>query len=100
MNAAKKKGLGRGLSALFGDSQPKKNTKVANQINVVAIADLSRNPYQPRQIFKEEKLEELANSIKKNGIIQPIAVRPSKSNLGKYEIIAGERRWLAAQRAG
>ena len=100
MNAGKKKGLGRGLSALFGDSQPKENTKVENQINVVAIADLSRNPYQPRQIFKEEKLEELANSIKKNGIIQPIAVRPSKSNLGKYEIVAGERRWLAAQRAG
>ena len=100
MNAGKKKGLGRGLSALFGDSQPKENTKVKNQINVVAIADLSRNPYQPRQIFKEEKLEELANSIKKNGIIQPIAVRPSKSNLGKYEIVAGERRWLAAQRAG
>ena len=100
MNAGKKKGLGRGLSALFGDSQPKENTKVENQINVVAIADLSRNPYQPRQIFKEEKLEELANSIKKNGLIQPIAVRPSKSNLGKYEIVAGERRWLAAQRAG
>ncbi len=100
MNAGKKKGLGRGLSALFGDSQPKENTKVENQINVVAIADLSRNPYQPRQTFKEEKLEELANSIKKNGIIQPIAVRPSKSNLGKYEIVAGERRWLAAQRAG
>ena len=100
MNAGKKKGLGRGLSALFGDSQPKENKKVENQINVVAIADLSRNPYQPRQIFKEEKLEELANSIKKNGLIQPIAVRPSKSNLGKYEIVAGERRWLAAQRAG
>ena len=100
MNAGKKKGLGRGLSALFGDSQPKENTKPINQINLVAIADLSRNPYQPRQNFKEEKLEELANSIKKNGIIQPIAVRPSKLNLGKYEIVAGERRWLAAQRAG
>ena len=100
MNAGKKKGLGRGLSALFGDSQPKANTKPINQINLVAIADLSRNPYQPRQNFKEEKLEELANSIKKNGIIQPIAVRPSKLNLGKYEIVAGERRWLAAQRAG
>ena len=67
---------------------------------MVAIADLSRNPYQPRQNFKEEKLDELANSIKKNGIIQPIAVRPSKSNTGKYEIVAGERRWLAAQKAG
>ena len=100
MNAGKKKGLGRGLSALFGDSSPKENTKIANKVNTVAIADLSRNSYQPRQNFKEEKLEELANSIRKNGIIQPIAVRPDKSNLGKYEIVAGERRWLAAQRAG
>ena len=100
MNAGKKKGLGRGLSALFGDAAPKKQTSVANQNNVAAISDLTRNPYQPRQNFKEDKLEELANSIRKNGIIQPIAVRPSKSGPGKYEIIAGERRWLAAQRAG
>ena len=100
MNASKKKGLGRGLSALFGDSTPKEKTKITNQSNMVAIADLSRNPYQPRQNFKEEKLDELANSIKKNGIIQPIAVRPSKTSAGKYEIVAGERRWLAAQRAG
>ena len=100
MNTGKKKGLGRGLSALFGDTSPKDNTKIANKVNTVAIADLSRNSYQPRQNFKEEKLEELANSIRKNGIIQPIAVRPDKSNLGKYEIVAGERRWLAAQRAG
>ena len=100
MNAGRKKGLGRGLSALFGDSSPDKKTKIENQVNMVAIADLSNNPYQPRQNFKEEKLEELANSIRKNGIIQPIAVRRSKSNSGKYEIVAGERRWLAAQRAG
>ena len=100
MNTGKKKGLGRGLSALFGDSSPKEKTLETNQMNMVAIADLSRNPYQPRQNFKEEKLEELSKSIKKNGIIQPIAVRPSKSNAGKFEIIAGERRWLAAQRAG
>ena len=100
MNAGKKKGLGRGLSALFGDTSHKENTKVTSKINTVSISDLSRNSYQPRQNFKEEKLEELANSIRKNGIIQPIAVRPDKSNLGKYEIVAGERRWLAAQRAG
>ena len=100
MNTGKKKGLGRGLSALFGDSSPKEKTLETNQMNMVAIADLSRNPYQPRQNFKEEKLEELSKSIKKNGVIQPIAVRPSKSNAGKFEIIAGERRWLAAQRAG
>ena len=85
---------------MFGDSTPKEKTQISKQNNVIPIADLSRNPYQPRQNFKEEKLEELANSIRKNGIIQPIAVRPSKSSTGKYEIIAGERRWLAAQRAG
>ena len=96
----KKKGLGRGLSALFGDSAPKENKQISNQNNMVPIADLTRNPYQPRQNFKEEKLEELANSIRKNGVIQPIAVRPSNSNSYKYEIVAGERRWLAAQRAG
>ena len=100
MNPSRKKGLGRGLSALFGDTTPEEKTKTTNQSNMVAIADLSRNPYQPRQNFKEEKLEELANSIRKNGIIQPIAVRLSKSSSGKYEIVAGERRWLAAQKAG
>ena len=100
MKIGKKKGLGRGLSALFGDTPAKENKREINKNNLVAIADLSRNPYQPRQNFKEEKLDELANSIKKNGIIQPIAVRPSKSNTGKYEIVAGERRWLAAQKAG
>ena len=100
MNAGKKKGLGRGLSALFGDSSPKEKEQSLNYSNMIAIADLSRNPYQPRQSFKEEKLEELANSIRKNGIIQPIAVRVSKNGPSKYEIVAGERRWLAAQRAG
>ncbi len=100
MNAGKKKGLGRGLSALFGDSSPKEKNQTTRQNNMMSIADLSRNPYQPRQNFREEKLDELANSIRKNGIIQPIAVRPSKSSSGKYEIVAGERRWLAAQRAG
>tara|TARA_E500000178_G_C16953051_1_gene722240 strand:+ start:214 stop:1065 length:852 start_codon:yes stop_codon:yes gene_type:complete len=98
--SSKKKGLGRGLSALFGDEKPVDKSKKVNQTNAVAISDLSRNPYQPRQHFSVEKLEELANSIKKNGVIQPIAVRPSKLENGKYEIVAGERRWLAAQRAG
>ena len=100
MSPGKKKGLGRGLSALFGDSTHEEKKPTINQPNTAAISDLSRNPYQPRQNFKEEKLEELANSIRKNGIIQPIAVRPSKSDSNKYEIVAGERRWLAAQRAG
>ena len=100
MSPVKKKGLGRGLSALFGDDKPKDQAKAVNQTNLISISDLSRNPYQPRQNFKEEKLEELANSIRKNGVIQPIAVRPNKSDKGKFEIVAGERRWLAAQRAG
>ena len=98
----KKKGLGRGLSALFGDEKTENKSKIKNiASNTKAlIGDLTRNPYQPRQIFNEEKLEELANSIKKNGVIQPIAVRTDKSNEGKYQIVAGERRWLAAQKAG
>jgi ParB family chromosome partitioning protein len=100
MNTSKKKGLGRGLSALFGDEKPKEKLQEINKSNSVSISDLSRNPYQPRQHFSEEKLEELAKSIKKNGVIQPVAVRQSKSDTSKYEIVAGERRWLAAQRAG
>ena len=99
MSPIKKKGLGRGLSALFGDEAPKTVVK-GNEIKRISISDLSRNPYQPRETFNEFKLDELANSIKKNGIIQPIAVRPKKSESGKYEIVAGERRWLAAQKAG
>jgi len=100
MSSGKKKGLGRGLSALFGDDKPKEENLLKKELNVVSIGDLSRNPYQPRQSFNESKLEELSNSIKKNGIIQPIAVRLKKDEPGKYEIVAGERRWLAAQKAG
>ena len=100
MTTGKKKGLGRGLSALFGDEEPKGKNIEKKELNKVSISDLSRNPYQPREIFNETKLEELTKSIKKNGVIQPIAVRPKKNELGKYEIVAGERRWLAAQKAG
>ena len=100
MSSGNKKGLGRGLSALFGDAKPKEENLLKKELNVVSIGDLSRNPYQPRQSFNESKLEELSNSIKKNGIIQPIAVRLKKDEPGKYEIVAGERRWLAAQKAG
>ena len=98
----KKKGLGRGLSALFGDdkSENKPKTKNIASNTKALIGDLTRNPFQPREIFNEKKLEELANSIKKNGVIQPIAVRPDKSDEAKYQIVAGERRWLAAQKAG
>ena len=98
MNAAKK-GLGRGLSALFGDIE-KKSGSNQTQANKIPIADLQRNKYQPRTIFDEKKLAELSSSIKQNGVIQPIAVRHSKYEPGKYEIVAGERRWLAAQKAG
>ena len=98
MNAAKK-GLGKGLSALFGDIEVKSGLSDLNT-NSLPIADLERNKYQPRSIFDEDKLNELSSSIKENGIIQPIAVRPNKYEKGKFEIIAGERRWIAAQRAG
>ena len=100
MSPNRKKGLGRGLSALFGDEKPIEKQANSSTLNKVSISDLSRNPYQPRQNFSESKLNELASSIKKNGIIQPIAVRPKKSENGKFEIVAGERRWLAAQKAG
>ncbi len=89
-----KRGLGRGLSSLLGDNQRKLET------SKVPIKDLSRNKFQPRKNFNKESLEELTNSIKEQGVIQPIVVRPDKSNEGKYEIIAGERRWLASQNAG
>ena len=89
-----KKGLGRGLSSLLGDSSKKIET------NKVLIKDLSRNKLQPRRQFNKESLEELSNSIKEQGVIQPIVVRPDKSSEGKYEIVAGERRWLASQNAG
>jgi ParB family transcriptional regulator, chromosome partitioning protein len=100
MKTSKKKGLGRGLSALFGDDTPKEKIIEKKNLNKVSISDLSRNPFQPREFFQETKLKELTESIKKNGVIQPIAVRPKKSESGKYEIVAGERRWLAAQKAG
>ena len=89
-----KKGLGRGLSSLIGE------TKIEPKKNQLSISDLIPNKYQPRKIFDEINLEELTNSIKERGIIQPIIVRNSNNDKSKYEIIAGERRWLAAQRAG
>ncbi len=88
-----KKGLGRGLSSLIGE------TKIETSTNKLLISDLYPNRFQPRKIFDEESLNDLEKSIKERGIIQPIIVRRSSDNL-KYEIIAGERRWLAAQKAG
>ena len=89
-----KKGLGRGLSSLMGE------IKVETQKNQLPISDLIPNKFQPRKIFDESSLEDLTNSIKERGIIQPIIVRKSKDDNSKFEIIAGERRWLAAQKAG
>ena len=89
-----KKGLGRGLSSLLGDANKKIET------NKVSIKDITRNKFQPRKNIRKESLEELTHSIKERGVIQPIVVRPNQSSEGKYEIIAGERRWLAAQNAG
>ena len=96
----RKKGLGRGLSALFGDLKEGEKSSNTNEITKISIGNLDRNKHQPRNIFDEEKLNELSLSIKENGIIQPIAVRPNKYESGRYEIIAGERRWLASQNAG
>ena len=89
-----KRGLGRGLSSLIGDS------KIETNINKLSISDLVRNKNQPRKLFDKDSLEGLTNSIKERGIIQPIIVRRSQDQSGMYEIIAGERRWLAAQNAG
>tara|TARA_B100000965_G_scaffold405658_1_gene440607 strand:+ start:588 stop:1448 length:861 start_codon:yes stop_codon:yes gene_type:complete len=102
MKNGKKKGLGRGLSALFGDQKNDDQEVKENRIlqNTALIGDLNRNRFQPRINFDEEKISELANSVKKNGLIQPIVVRPNKNDKGKFEIVAGERRWMAAQKAG
>jgi len=89
-----KKGLGRGLSSLIGER------KIERQKNQISINDLVPNKYQPRKIFDENNLEELINSVKERGVIQPILVRELQENKQKFEIIAGERRWRAAQRAG
>ena len=89
-----KRGLGRGLSSLIGE------TKKETSINKLSISDLVSNKFQPRRIFDEDNLQGLTNSIKERGIIQPIIVRKSTDHNSKYEIIAGERRWLAAQKAG
>jgi ParB-like partition proteins len=89
-----KRGLGRGLSSLIGD------TKIENQKNRLSVSDLIPNKYQPRKIFDKESLNELSSSIRERGILQPIIVRKSNDDRSKYEIIAGERRWLAAQKVG
>ena len=94
MNSKIKKGLGRGLSSLIGE------TKAENKTNNLPLTDIVPNKFQPRKNFEKENLEDLTNSIKERGVIQPIIVRKSNSDNSKYEIIAGERRWLAAKHAG
>ena len=94
MSNTLKRGLGRGLSSLIGDTDSNFND------NKLSISSIIRNKYQPRKSFDKVKLDELTNSIKERGVIQPIIVRKSKSQNNKYEIIAGERRWIAAQNAG
>ncbi len=94
MNSKIKKGLGRGLSSLIGE------TKVESKTNKLLLSEIVPNKYQPRKNFDEENLNDLANSIKERGVIQPIIVRRSNSENSNYEIIAGERRWLAARKAG
>ena len=94
MNSQIKKGLGRGLSSLIGES------KVEAKTNKLSLSDIVPNKFQPRKIFEEENLQDLTNSIKERGVIQPIIVRKANSDAAKYEIIAGERRWLAARKAG
>ena len=89
-----KKGLGRGLSSLIGE------TKIESQKNKLGISEIVPNKFQPRKNFDEENLNDLVNSIRERGVIQPIIVRKSEDQISKYEIIAGERRWLAAQKAG
>ena len=89
-----KKGLGRGLSSLIGD------TKSTSTKNNISISEIVRGKFQPRKIFNKENLDELSNSIRERGVVQPIIVRKSKEFSGKFEIVAGERRWLASQNAG
>ena len=94
MNSKIKKGLGRGLSSLIGE------TKVEKKTSKLLLSEIIPNKFQPRKNFDEENLKDLSDSIKERGIIQPIIVRESNSDSSKYEIIAGERRWLAARKAG
>lgn len=98
-----RRGLGRGLSALLGEVEAAPAQAAGEQLGgsrEAPIEILQRNPDQPRRTFREEDLEDLSNSIREKGVLQPILVRPSPVTAGEYQIVAGERRWRAAQRAG
>ncbi len=99
MNAGKKR-LGKGLAALIGDDFMDEPARELEGLKTMAVADLTASPFNPRQDFNEEELRELADSIREKGVLQPILVRPSPEHSGQYEIVAGERRWRAAQMAG
>ncbi len=100
MNSVPKKRLGRGLAALIGDDVTEESVvEAARGLKMVAVADLSPNPHNPRRSFDEAELDELARSISERGVLQPIVARPA-AEPGRYEIVAGERRWRAAQKAG
>ena len=94
MSSKIKKGLGRGLSSLIGE------TKIESKKNKLSLSEIIPNKFQPRKNFNQEILNDLTNSIKEHGVIQPIIVRKSNTDNSKFEIIAGERRWLAARKAG
>lgn len=101
MSSSKRRGLGRGLDALLGAAEPEAKTEAAGRgLLALAIGQLEPNRFQPRTDFDETGLEELSESIKAQGIVQPIVVIPKEGHEGRYHIVAGERRWRAAQRAG
>lgn len=98
MTAQKKRGLGRGLDAIFGTDVVSPHTTPMSEMADIAIADIEPNPLQPRNLFDEESLDELAASIAQLGVIQPITLK--RKSHDKYIIISGERRWRASQKAG
>ena len=104
MTEGGRRGLGRGLSALLGEADPPSSAEAGadrtNPAQQVAVELLRRNPDQPRRIFGEAELAELTDSVRERGVLQPILVRPAPGAPGEYQIVAGERRWRAAQRAG
>src|SRR5438874_13766751 len=95
---APRRALGKGLTALLPNRATAEAAQPALEASThIGISDIDPNPVQPRRVFEPERLQELANSIRVNGIIQPIVVRPFN---GRYQLVAGERRWRAAKIAG
>ena len=103
-SSEKRRGLGRGLSALMADVSPVEQSTTSSSVSpsdrLVPVEKIHPNPEQPRQTFTEDALEDLASSLREHGVLQPLIVRAHPSKSDEYEIVAGERRWRAAQRAG